>query len=90
MKRYYLIVKGKVQGVGFRAFTQQKAAQYEVSGHVMNHMDGSVGIEAQGDEQKLERFISAIRTGSPYSSVEEVTTEDKEVLENELSFSIRY
>lgn len=90
MKRYQLIVKGKVQGVGFRAFTQQKAAQYELSGYVMNHMDGSVEIEAQGEESTLKRFISKIQEGSPYSSVEEINTQTKEVQDNELSFSIRY
>ena len=61
MKRYHMIVKGKVQGVGFRAFTQQKAAQYELSGYVMNHMDGSVEIEAQGEDSHLNRFISAVQ-----------------------------
>lgn len=90
MKRYQLIVKGKVQGVGFRAYTQQKAAQYELSGYVMNHMDGSVEIEAQGEDSTLERFISTIKEGSPYSSVDEIKTQEKEVQDNERSFSIRY
>ncbi|MGA9288856.1 MAG: acylphosphatase [Anaerobacillus sp.] len=90
MKRYHMIVKGKVQGVGFRAFTQQKAAQYELSGYVMNHMDGSVEIEAQGEDSHLNRFISAVQTGSPYSSVDRVETSEKETHENERSFSIRY
>lgn len=90
MKRIHLIVKGSVQGVGFRAFTQQKAAQFDLTGYVMNHMDHSVEIEAQGEEEKLSKFHAAIKKGSPYSSVDTVEETEKHVKEEERSFSIRY
>lgn len=90
MKRYHLIVSGRVQGVGFRAFTQQKAAEFEVSGYVRNKLDGSVELEAQGEEEQLKKFITSVKNGSPYSSVDDVAVEKEEVKENERSFSIRY
>ncbi|WP_273852875.1 acylphosphatase [Guptibacillus spartinae] len=90
MKRYQFIVKGKVQGVGFRAFTQQKAAQYGLTGYVMNQMDNSVEIEAQGEENTLIKFQSALQKGSPFSTVDEVQAHEKQVHDHERSFSIRY
>ncbi|WLR58353.1 acylphosphatase [Guptibacillus hwajinpoensis] len=90
MKRYHYIVKGRVQGVGFRAYTQQKAAQYGLTGYVMNRIDSSVEVEAQGEEATLSKFHSALESGSPYSVVDNVIMEEKEVNENERSFTIRY
>jgi len=90
MKRYQFIVKGRVQGVGFRAFTQQKAAQLGLTGYVMNQMDNSVEIEAQGEENTLTKFQSALQNGSPFSAVDEVQAQEKQVHDHERSFSIRY
>ena len=90
MKRIQFIVKGRVQGVGFRAFTQQKAAQFDLTGYVMNHMDSSVEIEAQGEDAKLSKFHTAIKNGSPYSAVDTVEIYEKHVKEEERSFSVRY
>jgi acylphosphatase len=90
MKRYQFIVKGRVQGVGFRAFTQQKAAQLGLTGYVMNQMDNSVEIEAQGEENTLTKFQSALQKGSPFSAVDEVHAQEKQVHDHERSFSIRY
>ncbi|MCA0173582.1 acylphosphatase [Bacillus sp. RAR_GA_16] len=90
MKRFQFIVKGRVQGVGFRAFTQQKAAQLGLTGYVMNQMDNSVEIEAQGEENTLKKFQSALQNGSPFSAVDEVQAQEKQVHDHERSFSIRY
>ncbi|WP_165999497.1 acylphosphatase [Bacillus sp. Cs-700] len=90
MKRYQFIVKGRVQGVGFRAFTQQTAAQLGLTGYVMNQMDNSVEIEAQGEENTLTKFQSALQNGSRFSAVDEVQAQEKQVHDHERSFSIRY
>ncbi|MYL65311.1 acylphosphatase [Bacillus hwajinpoensis] len=90
MKRYQFIVKGRVQGVGFRAFTQQKAAELGLTGYVMNQMDNSVEIEAQGEENTLTKFQFALQNGSPFSAVDEVQAQEKQVHDHERSFSIRY
>lgn len=90
MRRYHLIVSGRVQGVGFRAFTQQKAAEFNLSGYVRNTMDGSVEIAAQGEEEQINQFISSVKKGSPFSSVDDVETKEEEVKPQEGTFSIRY
>ncbi|MCA0989339.1 acylphosphatase [Guptibacillus algicola] len=90
MKRYHLIVSGRVQGVGFRAFTQQKALEYNINGYVRNTTDGSVEIEAQGEEEQINQFISSVKKGSPFSSVDDVDANEEEVKQEEGSFSIRY
>jgi acylphosphatase len=73
MIRYRIIVKGDVQGVGFRFFTQKTALIYGVNGWVKNKYDGSVEIDAEGSECSIAGFIEAIQQGSRYSRVESVS-----------------
>jgi len=72
MKSIEIIVKGKVQGVWFRKYTQEKAQLFKLSGEVWNAPDGTVHIHVFGDESHLESFIAWCHTGSPKSKVEEV------------------
>lgn len=51
---------GHVQGVGFRYQTLQVAKGFEVSGFVCNLADGRVLLEAEGDKEEVEAFISAV------------------------------
>lgn len=68
-----IIVKGRVQGVGFRPFIFQIASQFRVRGTVQNNMDG-VRIHAEGCESSLKSFIAAIQLHSPrLSRIDEVT-----------------
>jgi acylphosphatase len=71
MARRY-IVRGRVQGVGFRYFTERAAAVEGISGWVRNRPDGCVEIEAEGDAEAVLRFESRIRTGPPVSRVDDV------------------
>lgn len=52
--------RGRVQGVGFRATCVQIAADFVVSGWVMNQPDGGVELEAQGAAAEVQRFLDAI------------------------------
>ena len=64
-------VWGRVQGVGFRFFTQQLAIQLDLCGTVQNKMDGSVFAVAQGDEKAVARFIERVKAStSPYGRVD--------------------
>jgi acylphosphatase len=72
MKHYNIWVRGKVQGVFFRKYTRQKAMTLGLTGFVRNEADGSVYIEAEGDDEKLEMFRDWCRTGSPSSRVSSV------------------
>ncbi|WP_442878278.1 acylphosphatase, partial [Anaerorhabdus sp.] len=48
MKRYYIIIEGQVQGVGFRSYTQLNAIKYNCTGWVRNMDNGMVEIQIQG------------------------------------------
>jgi len=63
MKRLVLVVKGEVQGVGFRYRTSQLARSLGVKGFARNRLDGSVEIVAEADENALENFEAQIRKG---------------------------
>ena len=64
-------VRGRVQGVGFRFFTQQLAIQLDLCGTVQNKMDGSVFAVAQGEEKAVTRFMERVKSStSPYGRVD--------------------
>ncbi|UOQ42793.1 acylphosphatase [Halobacillus salinarum] len=84
-----IIVHGQVQGVGFRATTKNIADQYQIKGWVKNTADGSVEIEAEGESQNLEEFISEIKKGpTPFAKVEAVNTEQLDASKGHKSFKI--
>lgn len=67
-----LTVYGKVQGVGFRFYTQRRARELQVKGFVQNRPDGSVYIEAEGSRERLGQFIAWCGDGPPWARVSEV------------------
>lgn len=69
--KHYLI-SGRVQGVGFRAFTQRTAAKLSLRGWVRNLLDGRVEAMAQGSGATLATFESQLREGPPHGRVDEV------------------
>jgi acylphosphatase len=71
--RRYLL-SGRVQGVGFRYFTQRVAAQHGISGWVRNTPDGRVEIEAEGDADAMRQFESRISAGPPGGHVDQLET----------------
>lgn len=74
-------VTGKVQGVGFRFSTKQAAVEVGVGGIVKNESDGSVYVEANGDQVAIEEFIERLRKGpSPASEVDTVYVKYEENL----------
>ena len=70
--RIRLIVKGRVQGVYFRASTVQCARHLGLTGWVMNRYDGSVEMVAEGRPDGIEEFIVWCRQGPPGARVDEV------------------
>ena len=73
-------IRGRVQGVGFRYFTLRAARQEGLTGWVSNRRDGSVEVQAQGEESALDRFRQALRRGPPGSRVSGVDErEEREV-----------
>ena len=76
MKAIRIIVTGKVQGVFFRQHTKQIAGRLNIKGFVQNRSDGSVYIEAEGEEESMEQFIESCKQGSPQSSVEKISVSE--------------
>lgn len=76
MQSYRFRVTGKVQGVWFRAHTEEKALAMGVSGYVRNLPDGSVEAAATLDGAGLEAFAAMLREGSPLSEVAGVEVEE--------------
>ena len=69
-------VKGRVQGVFFRASTVDQALQLGLKGWVKNEPDGSVTIVAEGDNGQLEKLIQWCHQGPTFARVEKVAVED--------------
>lgn len=67
--RARVIVRGVVQGVGFRYWCQRKAAALRLSGHVGNLSDGTVEVSFEGDRGLVEAFIEELKIGPTYSHV---------------------
>jgi len=77
VKRIEVYVDGVVQGVGFRYFTKKVARELGIKGFVKNLPDGRVHIVAEGDEEQLEKFISAVRRGPNLAIVKSVEIFEK-------------
>ncbi len=73
--RLRAIVKGIVQGVGFRYFTVYQAQRIgNIVGYVRNLRDGSVEVVAEGPREKLEQLLTQLRKGPTGAHVTEVVT----------------
>ena len=72
MKTLQIKVIGKVQGVGFRYYTEKRAKQYEIKGFVQNKTDGSVYIEAEGEDSDVRALADWCEKGPAWSRVREV------------------
>lgn len=84
------IFKGKVQGVYFRAYTEDFANELGVKGWVRNLPDGSVEALFQGEEEKIEELIRKLKEEHPYAKVTEVLRFPEETKEIYKDFSIKY
>lgn len=87
MKHINITVRGKVQGVFFRASTKAVADQLGVKGFVRNEKDGSVYIEAEGDGFLLDSFLEWCNEGPEKAEVEKVETTEGE-LKNYRNFEV--
>jgi acylphosphatase len=72
MKHINIKITGKVQGVSFRAVTKMVADQMGVRGMIRNEKDGSVYVEAEGDDVLLEVFLEWCHDGTDRAVVEKV------------------
>lgn len=72
--RLEAVVRGRVQGVGFRYYVAREARRLGLGGWVANDRDGSVRAVAEGSGAELDRIEYLLRTGPPGAIVEGVST----------------
>ena len=87
MRHLNIIIKGKVQGVFFRATTKAVADQLGVRGIVRNEPNGDVFIEAEADNATLEMFLDWCHEGPEEAHVTTVETNEGE-LKNYRNFEV--
>jgi len=90
LKYYEIIVTGRVQGVGFRHYTLQKANELGIFGWVKNMPDDSILIVAQGDEPVINTFIDFLYIGPTCSRVIQVSKSEIISSANFHNFSVKY
>ena len=90
MKRYHIIVSGRVQGVGFRYFCVMNAQKVNLTGSVRNMSNGNVEIFVQGDPNNIDYFINIIEKGNMFIHVEEYQIKAVPVILDEKEFSYIY
>jgi acylphosphatase len=72
MQQLTATVHGTVQGVGFRASTQFRATQLNLTGWVANQWDGSVKVVAEGPDRALQEFLAWLQRGPSAAHVRRV------------------
>lgn len=87
--RLYVLVKGLVQGVWFRAFTKEKADELGLKGWVRNIQGGQVEAVFEGDKEKMETMIVWLKKGPPLARVENVDVKEEDYCKEFESFELR-
>ncbi len=86
----HIIVKGKVQGVFFRATTREKAHEFNLKGWVKNLSDGNVEIMAAGEKENLNKLVEWCKIGSKGAIVDKVDIEHISKNNTFKDFQIKY
>jgi acylphosphatase len=74
LKQLQLLVRGRVQGVYFRASTQREARRLGITGWVKNRADGTIEIVAEGEEVSIRELYGWAQKGPSAARVERVET----------------
>ncbi|HUT85673.1 MAG TPA: acylphosphatase [Elusimicrobiales bacterium] len=88
--RVHSKIIGRVQGIGYRWFVIDMAKEFNITGWVKNHPDGSVELEAQGDKEDLKKFEQVLKTEHSMASVTEIKSNPLPSEKNEKDFNILY
>lgn len=87
--RVHIWVKGRVQGVGFRAFVAQSAGFIGVNGWVRNINWDTVEAMADGSRLQIDQFTQAVKTGPRSARVDDCRIEEEKPTSEFVSFEIR-
>jgi acylphosphatase len=89
VQAHRFLVRGRVQGVGFRWFVEREAHILQIAGWVRNNSDGSVEVLAMGTREQLAGLHSRLREGPRAARVDEVEKSDAEPDAGLNSFQVR-
>lgn len=86
-----IVIKGRVQGVGFRQYTVQRARNHGVVGWVQNESDGNVRAHACGDDHALDALTRDLMTGPALARVDGLETRHLDTQDSTFtSFQIKF
>ena len=88
-RRLDAVVRGRVQGVGFRQSTEDQAHRLGLTGWVANRRDGSVAVVAEGPKPVLDRFLQWLHSGPAMAHVDGVDVFWAEATGEFRSFTVR-
>lgn len=88
-ERLHAIIAGRVQGVGFRYFTQERAVFLGLTGWVRNRWDSTVELTAEGSRADLEILLKAVQRGPRAGTTRDVKFDWRESTGEFSSFRIR-
>jgi acylphosphatase len=89
LRRAHVTVTGRVQGVGFRAFTQDQAHKLGLTGWVLNRADGSVEALIEGPARQVEQMLKLIKGGPPGARVDSLRLTDERYTGEFQDFQVR-
>lgn len=87
--RLTALVRGRVQGVGFRWWTRSRAMELGLTGYAANRLDGRVLVVAQGSRDSCQRLLDLLKSGPTPGRVDAVDTDWSEETEDIRGFSAR-
>ena len=86
----FVIITGRVQGVGFRNFTQLNARQIGINGYAKNLPNGTVEVVAEGDKSQLDALVVLLKKGPRYARVDSIEINERPFTGEYKTFGIRY
>jgi acylphosphatase len=90
IEELHAVVRGRVQGVGFRYFVVRNALSLGLRGYARNESNGDVEVLAQGPRPALERLLSLLRQGPSSADISDVTTTWGQSTEHLSGFHVRW
>jgi acylphosphatase len=86
----YVTIQGRVQGVGFRHFTTQRARQFGLNGYVKNLVNGDVEVEIEGEKDKIKMMIDKLKKGPSMAYVDNLNVEWHEYNNEYSGFNVKF
>ena len=86
----FVLISGKVQGVGFRNFTQMNAKQLGINGYAKNLPNGKVEVVAEGDKAQLDALVALLKKGPRFARVDSLDVDERSFTGEYKTFGIRY